>query len=478
MPRGRKSKQKASEKRRQARLETQGHAVAQATKAAAEASAEAGVAAASMASVEALLAGAAEASAEALLAGAAEASAEALLAGAAEASAEALLAGAAEASAEALLAGAAEASAEALLAGAAEASAEALLAGAAEASAEALLGGAAEASAEALLAGAAEASDEALLAGAAKASAQAAVAAGKAATATKGKAAAVAASIAPVVVKKRAATKGRKAEDVGKKTSTPQPMHGTKDQPLAASAANFKKSQEEQHVATSSKSQKKKASFLAIPLYLNPDKLARKAVVLEQFLLYKFKTKKVILKKDMLEIIGAELEGHFDEILKKASVRIEMVFAVKVMEVDPVIHSFDLVSKIKLPNNGRLRPGQGLPKTGLLMHILGIILLKGNRATEEDLWKYLSIMKIFPGRKHSTYGEPRKLITKDMVRLNYLEYRQIPKSDPPRFELLWGPKAYAETSKKQVLEFMATINRQDPSVLLAQFKDLLKEEDK
>ncbi|XP_049622905.1 melanoma-associated antigen B2-like [Suncus etruscus] len=407
MPRGRKSKLKASEKRRQARLETQGHALAQSTKAAAaEASAEAGVAAASMASVEALLAGAAEASAEALLAGAAEASAEALLAGEAEAS------------------------------------------------------------------------TKAVVSVASKASAQAAVAAGKAATATKGKAAAVAASIAPVVVKKRAATEGRKAEDVEKKTSTPQPMRGTKDQPHAASAANFKKPQEEQHVATSSKSQKKKPSFFAIPLYLNPDQLARKAVVLEEFLLYKFKTKKVILKKDMLEIIGAELEGHFDEILKKASVRIEMVFAVKVMEVDPVIHSYDLVSKIKLPNNGRLRPGQGLPKTGLLMHILGIILLKGNRATEEDLWKYLSIRKIFPGRKHSIYGEPRKLITKDLVRLNYLEYRQISSSDPPRFEFLWGPKAYAETSKKQVLEFMATIIRQEPSVLLAQFKDLLKEEDK
>ncbi|XP_049622800.1 melanoma-associated antigen B3-like [Suncus etruscus] len=418
MPRGRKSKLKASEKRRQARLETQGHAVAQATKAAAEASAEAGVAATSMASAEALLAGAAEASAEALLAGAAEASAEALLAGAAEASDEALLAGAAEAS------------------------------------------------------------DEALLAGAAEASAQAAVAAGKAATATKGKAAAVAASIAPVVVKKRAATEGRKAEEVGKKTSTPQPMHGTKVQPHSASAANFKKPQEEQHVATSSKSQKKKPSFFASPLYLNPDQVARKANELEQFLLCKFKTKKVILKKDMLEIIGAELEEHFDEILKKASVGIEMEFAVKVMEVDPVIHSFDLVSKIKLPNNGRLRPGQGLPKTGLLMNILGIILLKGNRATEEDLWKYLGKMKVFPGRKHSLYGEPRKLITIDLVRLNYLVYRQIPKSDPPRFEFLWGPKAYAETSKKQVIEFLATIIGHEPSVLLAQFKDLLKEEDK
>ncbi|XP_049622799.1 melanoma-associated antigen B5-like [Suncus etruscus] len=392
MPRGRKSKLKASEKRRQARLETQGHALPQSTKAAAaEASTEASVAAASMPLFEALLAGAAEASAEALVAGAAEASTKAVV------------------------------------------------------------------SVET------------------KASAQAAVAAGKAAKATKGKAAEVAASIAPVVLKKREATKRRKAEDVGKKTSTPHPVHGTKDQPHAASAANFKKAQEEQPVATSSKSQIMKPSFVTIPLYLNPDELARKAVLLEQFLLCKFKTKKVILKKDMLEIIGAELEGHFDEILKKASVRIEMEFAVKVMEVDPVIHSFDLVSKIKLPNNGRLHPGQGLPKTGLLMNILGIIFLKGNCATEEDLWKFLGMMKVFPGRKHSIYGEPRKLITIDLVRLNYLEYRQIPKSDPPRFEFLWGPKAYAETSKKQVMEFMATIICQEPSLLLAQYKDLLKE---
>lgn len=110
------------------------------------------------------------------------------------------------------------------------------------------------------------------------------------------------------------------------------------------------------------------------------------------------------------------------------------------MDVDPVIHAYDLVSKLKLPNNGRLRAGRGLPKTGLLMNILGIIFMKGNRVKEEDIWKFLAMMKIYAGRKHYIFGKSQELITKDLVKLDYLEYRQIPNSDPPSYELFWGPK--------------------------------------
>ncbi|XP_055987092.1 melanoma-associated antigen B3-like [Sorex fumeus] len=213
-----------------------------------------------------------------------------------------------------------------------------------------------------------------------------------------------------------------------------------------------------------------------LPRHLTPDILASKAGLLEQFLMYRFKSKQLILKSDMLELIGPEYEDYFMDILKKASERIEVAFAVNVKEVDPIIHAYDLVGKIKLPNNGRLRAGKGLPKTGLLMNVLGMIMMKGNRAKEEDIWKFLSIMKIYPGRKHSIFGEPRKLITKDLVRLNYLEYRQIAGSDPPRYEFLWGPKAHAETTRKQVMEFLAKINETTTSAFLTQYEEAMKEE--
>ena len=36
----------------------------------------------------------------------------------------------------------------------------------------------------------------------------------------------------------------------------------------------------------------------------------------------------------------------------------------------------------------------------------------------------------------------------------YLEYLQVPDSDPACYEFLWGPRAYVETSKFKVLEYL------------------------
>ncbi|XP_032282348.1 melanoma-associated antigen B5-like [Phoca vitulina] len=223
-----------------------------------------------------------------------------------------------------------------------------------------------------------------------------------------------------------------------------------------------------------------KASPREAPYYTESageDSLTRTPGLLEQFLLYKYKMKQPILKEDMLKIIGQNYEDQFPEILKKASERIEIVFAVELKEIDSTRQSYNLISKLKLPNNGRVRPGRGLPKTGLLMNILGMIFMKGNCAAEEDIWKFLGMMRVFPGRKHFIYGEPRKLITKDLVRLEYLEYRQVANSDPPRYEFLWGPKAQAETSKMKVLEFLAKVNNTIPSAFPSYYEEALQDEE-
>lgn len=199
-------------------------------------------------------------------------------------------------------------------------------------------------------------------------------------------------------------------------------------------------------------------------------------LLLEQYMLYKFKMKKPILKADLLQIIDPSYEDRFDEILKKACEHISVVFAVEVKEADSDVPSYNLISKLKLPNNGRVRPGRGLPKTGLVMAILGMIFLKGNRASEEDIWKLLNAMGVYDGRRHLVYGEPRKLITKDLVRLQYLEYQQVPGSDPACYEFLWGPKAHAETSKMKVLVFMAKLNDTVPSAFAPQYEEALRDE--
>ncbi|XP_012920348.1 melanoma-associated antigen B5-like [Mustela nigripes] len=207
------------------------------------------------------------------------------------------------------------------------------------------------------------------------------------------------------------------------------------------------------------------------------DILTMKVGLLEQFLLYKYKMKQPIVKEDMMNVIGQNYKNQYPEILKRASERIEVVFAVELKEVDSTRHSYDLVSKVKLPNNGRVRAGRGLPKTGLLMTVLGVIFMKGNCAAEEDIWKFLGMMRVFAGRKHFIYGEPRKLITKDLVRLQYLEYRQVLNSEPPRYEFLWGPKAQAETSKMKVLEYLAKVNDTVPNVFSSRYEEALRDEE-
>ena len=207
------------------------------------------------------------------------------------------------------------------------------------------------------------------------------------------------------------------------------------------------------------------------------DILNSTASLLEQFLLYKYKMKQPIMKEDMLKIIHPRYHDQFAETLKGDSEHIEDVSAVDLKEVDSTVHSYDPVSKLKLPNSGRVWDGRGLPKTGLLMTLPGVIFLKGNCAAKEDIWRFLNMMRVYARRKHFIYGEPRTLITKDSATMKYLEYRQVANCDSPHYEFLWGPRARAETSKMKVLEFLAKVSDTVPSAFSSQYEEALRDEE-
>lgn len=194
--------------------------------------------------------------------------------------------------------------------------------------------------------------------------------------------------------------------------------------------------------------------------------------------MHMYKRKKPVMKADMLKIINKKYKSRFIEILKRASFSMEVVFGIDLKEVDPTKHSYILVSKMSLPNNGTVSRGRGFPKTGLLMNLLGLIFMKGNCATEEKIWEFLNKMRVYAGKRHFIFGEPKKLITHDLVKLKYLEYRQVPNSNPARYEFLWGPRAHAETSKMRVLEFWAKINNTVPSAFQSWYEEALRDEAK
>ncbi|XP_011815203.1 PREDICTED: melanoma-associated antigen B4 [Colobus angolensis palliatus] len=207
------------------------------------------------------------------------------------------------------------------------------------------------------------------------------------------------------------------------------------------------------------------------------DPLTRKTKMLVQFLLYKYKMKEPTTKAEMLKIISKKYKEHFPEIFRKVSQRTELVFGLALKEVNPTTHSYILVSMLGPSNDENESSAWSLPRNGLLMPLLSVIFLNGNCAGEEEIWEFLNMLGIYDGKRHLIFGEPRKLITQDLVQEKYLEYQQVPNSDPPRYQFLWGPRAYAETSKMKVLEFLAKVNDTTPNNFPLLYEDALRDEE-
>lgn len=155
----------------------------------------------------------------------------------------------------------------------------------------------------------------------------------------------------------------------------------------------------------------------------------------------------------------------------------ELVFGLDLKEVSGSDPSYTLVCKLELSSEECLDDGRGFPKTGLLLPLLGMIFMNDHRVTEEEMWAFLNVLGVFDGRQHFIFGEPRKLITKDLVEEKYLEYQQVPNSDPPRYELLWGAKAHNEINKMKVLEFLARIKGTAPSTFQSRYEEALRDEE-
>ena len=206
-------------------------------------------------------------------------------------------------------------------------------------------------------------------------------------------------------------------------------------------------------------------------------RLKEKVILLVYYLLYKYQNKEPITKGEMVRNIIQTYRNHFLEILKRASDHMEMVFGLDMKELDPYRHVYILVNKLEPCCGTVLNDDGGVPKTGLLMTILGVIYMNHNRATEEQVWKILNVMGLYWGRRHFLFGEPKKLITEDLVKENYLVYRQVPHSHPPHHEFLWGPRAHVETTKMKVLEFLAKVHDTDPTTFPFLYKEALKDEE-
>ncbi|KAF0873037.1 MAGH1 protein, partial [Crocuta crocuta] len=112
-------------------------------------------------------------------------------------------------------------------------------------------------------------------------------------------------------------------------------------------------------------------------------------------------------------------------------------------------------AKIQKPSVAR-NNFQGTKKS-LLMSILALIFIMGNSAKEALVWKVLGKLGMQPGRQHSIFGDPKKIVTEEFVRRGYLIYKPVPRSSPVEYEFFWGPRAHVESSKLKVMHFVARV---------------------
>ncbi|KAL2768019.1 melanoma-associated antigen 10 [Daubentonia madagascariensis] len=267
-------------------------------------------------------------------------------------------------------------------------------------------------------------------------------------------------------------------EEVSDAAGTPSPSQSPQipcSFPTAITSTPLSQSDE----GSSSQQKENPSTSQALPdtESLSRKEIDEKVAELVQFLLFKYRIKELITKAEMLTIVIKNDKDHFPVIFSEASECMQLVFGIELKEVDPTGHSFILVTNLGLTYDGMLSDVQSMPKTGILILILSIIFMEGNCAPEEVIWETLNVLGVHAGREHFICGEPRKLITHDWVQEGYLEYQQVPDSDPARYEFLWGPRAHAETSKMSLLNFLAKVSGSDPRSFPLWYEEALRDEE-
>ncbi|XP_050997896.1 melanoma-associated antigen 11-like [Acomys russatus] len=204
--------------------------------------------------------------------------------------------------------------------------------------------------------------------------------------------------------------------------------------------------------------------------------LNRKMIDVVRFLLIKYTRKQLTSKAQILYIVLRGYKEYYPVIFSKASDCLRLLFGLEIVERNAPDHIYSVALALGITYHGTQQGFPGVPKTGLLLIVLCIIFIEDNCASEQALWCVLNNMGVYAGSEHFMYGEPRRLITEHFVQEGYLEYRQVPDSDPPSYEVLWGPRARAETTKMKLLKFFASIFKQDPRAYPFRYAEALREE--
>ena len=150
---------------------------------------------------------------------------------------------------------------------------------------------------------------------------------------------------------------------------------------------------------------------------------------LVKFLLLKYPAKELTSQVEMLKKALRDNQEHFPVVFSQASQCLQLVCGMEVKKVEPREHIYIMVPTMGLTYDVMLNSGQGLPRAGLLVLVLSLIMWNADHAPEEKIWGALSRMGVCVESEHCNFGEPRELLTHTWVQEGYLAYRQVP--EPP-----------------------------------------------
>lgn len=241
-----------------------------------------------------------------------------------------------------------------------------------------------------------------------------------------------------------------------------------------SSQSSSQRSQSQGSSRDSNDSSKQK-NFIT-PTALTSQQMERLTADLVTYLLISHQRNCAIKRQDIIKHVVKEYSKSYVQILEAARNRLLAVFGIRLVELCNKKGVYMLVNNFEqIPENTYLTWTESEnARMGLLTIVLSIIFMNGNSISEGELFNVLKKVGVNVENPHPEFGDVQKLLAKEFVRQMYVEYQRVPDSDPVAFDFQWGPRAYEEVSKKDLLDFVCQVYGDvEPRQWKSQFKDAM-----
>ncbi|XP_015177526.1 PREDICTED: melanoma-associated antigen G1-like [Polistes dominula] len=169
------------------------------------------------------------------------------------------------------------------------------------------------------------------------------------------------------------------------------------------------------------------------------------------------KKKNAITKAQIIKNVFGGSTKNYSQILQKTKLLLSQVFGYQLVDIGSskyiIVNEID--NSIPHLNFNKSTKAEQV----LLFIILCHIFMYEDACTEENLWDFLTRLKIIKedNFQHPYFGDVKKLVTVDFVAQQYLEKKVLNKGDSEKYEYKWGPRAENEVSYRDILEFVSKV---------------------